>query len=714
MKKIFVSEESLLKLKNTVMVSENNTNHDGVLCNDKPLAERDKYEIGGEGGNNDYFHITSENIESEVEASEVSLDSFKKNDTLAPKIWDGFELNPKVRLKLLDIADDFWDFTNVTWVKRDGIHLTGSICNFNWSKYSDIDLHIVADFSKIDDRVDFVQEYFNAKKTQWNDEHGNLKIYGYQVELYVEDVNAETTSSGLYDLEENKWIKKPNKDEFETIKLDKYDIKTKSAKLMTSIDDLVDEFNSTDDDAQLRDIGRRSKKLLSRIKNMRKFGLNRGGESDSLNIVYKVLRRQGYLDDLWDLSSRLYDKINSIGVNESLLREYLEKDHNYPLYRYFKWADDASDEEKAYDLAANCPWYMTSYVDELKTEIDEDEIPPIDGDNSSDVRTFVDLLVEYGKCDEFIDWVQYYGDYSDFPSWMTMEFMSVVKNEWCIHFTEYSDDISKEGFTQGTPDLERLAYTNAGGFKAQSGYDFAFLVNDGNVDFNNYGSEAVIFRTSGVLVWHHGDGQRQVIFYGPNVKEFIPIKYDSSEGWVIEGKHYQILKAADKPSELVKWVMDNLPQYRKEIMTGKSGYIPKRYNPVTQKSEPYSLFKNESIKNYLNVLKEEVNADGNAQHNMYAKRWAHEREVLKNYLTNYGEIMTSKENGKQYKVVYDTMLSQNLGINYCLCIQWDPLTFEPGNVIYVRAYDKFTKRIFKPQFDTRGLDNTQGTADDVV
>ena len=75
--------------------------------------------------------------------------------------------------------------------------------------------------------------------------------------------------------------------------------------------------------------------------------------------------------------------------------------------------------------------------------------------------------------------------------------------------------------------------------------------------------------------------------------------------------------------------------------------------------------------------------------------------------------MTSKENGKEYKVLYDTMLSSRLGINYCICIQWNSMTMEPGNVIYVRAFDKFTRRRFKPEFDTRGFDNIEGTADDL-
>ena len=43
-------------------------------------------------------------------------------------------------------------------------------------------------------------------------------------------------------------------------------------------------------------------------------------------------------------------------------------------------------------------------------------------------------------------------------------------------------------------------------------FDFAFLIDDRNVDYNEYGDEAVIFRTSGVEIYHHGDSQNQVVF----------------------------------------------------------------------------------------------------------------------------------------------------------------------------------------------------------
>ena len=53
--------------------------------------------------------------------------------------------------------------------------------------------------------------------------------------------------------------------------------------------------------------------------------------------------------------------------------------------------------------------------------------------------------------------------------------------------------------------------------------------------------------------------------------------------------------------------------------------------------------------------------------------------------------MISRENGKEYKVILDSFLSNLLGINFCVCIQWDSMTNIPGEIIYVRAYDKFSK-----------------------
>lgn len=263
--------------------------------------------------NNKQLEALNENFELEVDADEINLSSFKKKDELNPKIWiDNDTLNPRVRMRLLDIADTFWDSLDITWVKPKDIILTGSICNYNWSKYSDIDLHIVVDYKQIGDRQDFIEEYFNTKKNEWNNEHSLLKIYGFPLEIYVQDSNETHSSSGIYSLERNHWLVKPRPSSVKPIQLDKYKIKEKSADIMTLIDDLVDKYNSTDDAHEIEEIGNKASKLLKHIKKLRNVGLEMNGESDWRNIVYKVLRRSEYLDKLYDIKIRTYDKINSL------------------------------------------------------------------------------------------------------------------------------------------------------------------------------------------------------------------------------------------------------------------------------------------------------------------------------------------------------------------------------------------------------------------
>ena len=254
-----------------------------------------------------------ENIVFEVEPEEINLKSFKVKDYLENHIWsDDGSLDLMVRRALMDISDDFWDFCNITWVKPKTVLLTGSICNFNWSKYSDIDVHLVVDFTEIHQKKDFVQEYFDDKKNDWNNTHEHLTVYGYPVELYVEDIDADTTSGGIYDLWKNEWIKKPEGDEIKPIKLNKYAIKEIASDLMTQIDDLCDAFENESDNHIIEQIYDSADELSKKIKQLRKIGLKHG-EMGSGNIAYKVIKRSGYLDKLWNLKTHCYDKMNSIG-----------------------------------------------------------------------------------------------------------------------------------------------------------------------------------------------------------------------------------------------------------------------------------------------------------------------------------------------------------------------------------------------------------------
>lgn len=247
----------------------------------------------------------------EVKDSDISLSSFKTKDELHPKFWVNGKLNSRVRLRLLDIADDFFKEMAVDWVKPSDIVITGSIANYNWSKYSDIDVHILVDFSKVwNKRKDFVEDYFKSKKEQWSAAHPKLTIYGFPVEIYVEDTDSNNPSTGIYSLEKNKWIKDPV--DFQDAKLNEKYIKSKAASFMTEIDRICKAIAQTKDNHRYEKLGKEMYDIFSKLKKLRAEGLKNKGEMSSGNIIWKVCRRTGYIEKMWDVVNKAYDRINSI------------------------------------------------------------------------------------------------------------------------------------------------------------------------------------------------------------------------------------------------------------------------------------------------------------------------------------------------------------------------------------------------------------------
>lgn len=255
-----------------------------------------------------------ESIINEVSSSDINLSSFKPKTELHPKLWVNNKLNSRVRLRLLDISDDFIDTLSVDWVKPKDVIFTGSLANYNWSKYSDIDIHIIFDYNNIYKKPEFVEDYFNAKKEIWLNEHPNLKIYGFPVEMYVEDSNSDNSSSGVYSLYKNKWIKEPG--DFQNAKLNEKYIKNYASKIMTQIDTLEKKQKNETDEYKIELLQKKLKSIFDKLKKLRKESLSKQGEMGSGNIIYKILRRSKYIDKIWDLINTSYDKINSIQENK--------------------------------------------------------------------------------------------------------------------------------------------------------------------------------------------------------------------------------------------------------------------------------------------------------------------------------------------------------------------------------------------------------------
>jgi hypothetical protein len=240
------------------------------------------------------------------------LSSFELRDKLNPKIWvlpreesmsdpkgQMETMKPKVRERLLDIAYEFIDSLKVDVVVSD-VRMMGSLANYNWSSYSDIDLHIIADFEQFSEKeLPLYEELFKLKKTLFNDKH-NIKIYGYDVELYVQDT-VEAFSSGEYSVLFDEWIKKPKKD---TTEIDKESINKKSQEWMKQIDTVIENAEDEPLEVAMELIG----KYKDKIKKYRTSGLEKGGEMSDENLVFKVLRRNGYIQKLFDFQTNFKDK----------------------------------------------------------------------------------------------------------------------------------------------------------------------------------------------------------------------------------------------------------------------------------------------------------------------------------------------------------------------------------------------------------------------
>ncbi len=229
------------------------------------------------------------------------IKSFFSKDNLNSQVWqDEDTLNPDVRAKLLEIATEFIDFLSVPILVED-IIFTGSLANFNWSEFSDIDLHIVANFAQFDeDLLELYQELFKVKKTIFNSDF-NIKIFGYDVELYVQNSTEVHFSTGVYSVLFDEWIEKPVK---EDKKIDTEVLKGKINQWMSKIDTVIK--NATDED--IESAKEYIKNLKDKLKKFRSGGLKEGGEYSYENLTFKYLRRNGYLDKLFNFEKQLVDK----------------------------------------------------------------------------------------------------------------------------------------------------------------------------------------------------------------------------------------------------------------------------------------------------------------------------------------------------------------------------------------------------------------------
>lgn len=273
------------------------------------------------------------------------------------------------------------------------------------------------------------------------------------------------------------------------------------------------------------------------------------------------------------------------------LSEYMSNDM-VSLNRYLSQSEE---EKKAY-LPQQFPYFFDEFMSNEDPYMDfvkprNYKYVDVDGNTIDDGEMEGYDLIEWidknnhELYDKYADWlyaqIQYNEldvPYSEYPAWAYFDKPSIVKNQWLIHFTNEPDDIALNGFKYGVDDMEKLGLTtHLGEFdKKYGGYNFAYLLKD----FNSYGraghgsrggeykygKEAVIFRASGIKVYHYGDEEPQVIFYGNTATNIIPVKVGENANWAVyNNKTGRVIVESDDLEKIAYWIEKNYPQYHKTL-----------------------------------------------------------------------------------------------------------------------------------------------------
>lgn len=219
---------------------------------------------------------------------------------LNPNLWDGDVLKSNVKDQLLLIAKDFYATLKIKEAPED-ITITGSSANYNYTPTSDIDLHLLLDFTNVTCDEEITRDYLLAKKSLWNDKH-DITIFGREVEVYVQDTNEPHVSTGVYSVLHDSWVEHPEQIDAQSINLDEELYKKK---LVEYVDLIEHNLEKNTNHNYL-------KKFRAKISQMRKDGLATGGQFSVENLVFKKLRSMGYLDKLAQLETDAYDASMSL------------------------------------------------------------------------------------------------------------------------------------------------------------------------------------------------------------------------------------------------------------------------------------------------------------------------------------------------------------------------------------------------------------------
>lgn len=253
------------------------------------------------------------------ELGSVEIETSQYHEELNPIAWEGTTLKNDVKSALLRVAHTFINSWDLSVPVRD-IILTGSNANYNWTKFSDFDLHIIVDMGSVigADRT-IVQALLKAKKNLFNKNH-NIRVKGYPVELYAQDNNEVLVATGVYSLTQDRWLTLPMKVP------PKFDHPSISAKAEEFVNEVALAIASKNEE--------KIKEVQQKISQLRKAGLQSGGEFSTENLVFKVLRNSGAIEKLHQTLLMLSDTELSLEHHMISFKEFLSEAKTGTLHSF--------------------------------------------------------------------------------------------------------------------------------------------------------------------------------------------------------------------------------------------------------------------------------------------------------------------------------------------------------------------------------------------
>ena len=221
------------------------------------------------------------------------------NRRLNPKIWKNEKLDLQVVEKLKEIATAFEEFVGIDLDVID-YTITGSNANYTWTEYSDLDLHLIVPGTPTEEQ----RELFSAKKALWSEQH-DITIKGLPVETYIQGEDEPHHSTGVYSIVQNKWLVEPKKVKPQ---VDDAAVEAKKDSIMRDIESAM----LSKDLAKLRAV-------KDKITKMRRAGLERAGEWSVENLVFKILRNLGLIDQITEKIRELEDQELSLEQQDNIL-----------------------------------------------------------------------------------------------------------------------------------------------------------------------------------------------------------------------------------------------------------------------------------------------------------------------------------------------------------------------------------------------------------